>query len=322
MRISGVYTTLQNRIWIFPGLALVTLVIGQICKTSCSFLSGDILGLDLNIFGVLFYSLLLVAVIAYKRLFPKDWVMSLIAATVSAGVGAEFILIKFQVEQGVYCPKCLISGLFLLLMFVMVVRHLKVWLVALLVLLGAVFTSLTFNGSVIPSYAKEVQHPSFGNEKARTEIVVYSDYFCPACRDVDGRINFMLRRLQDKARILFVDVPLHKESGPYAELFLYTWFASGNRLEDAIRAREIFFQASKAKTDPEGVKGFLRAQGIPFREDKSRAREIFRSFYNPLLKKDAIKATPTVVIVQGSERKAYEGGAAILKALEEVASSR
>ncbi|MFO0754818.1 MAG: thioredoxin domain-containing protein [Thermodesulfovibrionales bacterium] len=322
MRISGVYTGLQNRVWVFPALALATLVIGQICKTSCSFLTGDILGLDLNVFGVLFYSFLLAAAIVYKGLFPKDWVMSLIAAAVSAGVGAEFILIKFQVEQGVYCPKCLISGLFLFLMFAVVVRRLKVWLAALLVVLGAVFTSLTFSGSVIPSYAKEVQHPSFGNAKAPLEIVVYSDYFCPACREVDGRVNFLLRRLQDRAKILFVDVPLHKESGPYAEIFLYTWFASGDRLEQALQAREILFQASGAKTDPEGVKGFLRTQGIPFREDKERAREIFRTFYNPLLKRDTIKATPTVVIVQGSGKKSYEGGAAILKALEEAASSR
>lgn len=322
MRISAVYTGLQNRVWIFPALALVTLVIGQICRTSCSFLSGDILGLDLNVFGVLFYSLLLAAVIVYKRFVPKDWMMSLIAAAVSAGVGAEFILIRFQVDQGVYCPKCLISGLFLLLMFAMVMRRLKVWLAALLVVLGAVFTSLTFSGSVIPSYAKEVQHPSFGNGKAPVEIVIYSDYFCPACRDVDGRVNFLLRRVQDRAKIFFVDVPLHKESGPYAEIFLYTWFASGDRLEDALRAREVLFQAAATKTDPEGVKGFMKIQGIRFREDKARAKDIFRSFYNPLLKMDRIKATPTVVIARGAERKSYEGGAAILKALEEVASSR
>lgn len=308
----------QNRVWIFPALALITIIIGRICKESCVFIHGDILGVDLEIFGIFFYSLLLLSVILYKKIFPKDWVMKAITAIVSMGVGVEFILIKFQIQNNIYCPKCLISGFFFLIMFFIVARHIKTWIVILLILFGAIFTSFTFSGSVIPSYAKEIQYPSFGNENTQTEIIVYSDYFCPACRKIDEQINKILRKVKDKVKVRFIDVPLHAGSLEYAEVFLYTWFEAGNNLEKAIKVRDILFHAAETKTDQSGVFNILRSQKISFKEDKENAKEIFRSCYNPLIKMDKINVTPTMVIVKGNNRKNYKGTAEILKALEEI----
>jgi len=59
-----------------------------------------------------------------------------------------------------------------------------------------------------PSYADE-SYPQFGSDKARVEIIVYSDYFCPHCRKIDEQVNTILGRLKDRVRIRFVDVPLH-----------------------------------------------------------------------------------------------------------------
>jgi hypothetical protein len=308
----------QNRVWVFPALALITIIIGQICKESCVFIQGDILGVDVEIFGLFFYSVLLLSIIFYKKIYRKDWVMKAITAIVSMGVGAEFILIKFQVQNNIYCPKCLISGFFFLAMFFIVARHIKTWVVILLILFGAIFTSFTFSGSVIPSYAKEIQYPSFGNENSQTEIIIYSDYFCPACRKADEQINNTLRELKDKVKVRFVDVPLHAGSLDYAEVFLYTWFESGNNLETAIRVRDILFNAAENKTHKSGVLKILNSKGIPFKVDSEKAREIFRSFYNPLMKMNKINKTPAVVIAKGNDRKTYMGMAEILKALKEV----
>lgn len=319
MRNASFQSTLQKWVWVFPALALLTIIIGQICKTQCAALSGDILGIDLNIFGGLFYAMLLGAVVVYKKLYPRDWVMKAVAALASLGVGAEFILVKFQVQNNTYCPKCLVSGFFFLVMFGVVARNLRVWGVALLVAAGALFTSFTFNGSIIPSYAADDGMPTFGNAKAQTRVVVYSDYFCPACMNVDEQINKRLVRLKDKISIQFVDVPLHPGSVEYAEMFLYAWFESGNNLEKALKARDVLFTAAKAKAAPRDVLSTLKAEGIGFKEDKERARKIFREKYNPLLQTDKVKATPTVVIVQGGKREAHAGGPEIIKALDRLA---
>jgi uncharacterized membrane protein len=322
MRYSNILVSLQKKVWIFPALALAALVIGQICAKACAFIRGDILGLDLNILGIVFYTVLFALAVLHAKVYPKEWLMGVLAAMSSIGMGTELILIKFQVQHGVYCPKCLISGFFFVTMFFMVAPRLKKWVVILLVCAGVLFATFTFSGSVIPSYAAEVRSPVFGNEKAQTEIIVYSDYFCPACESVDHLIHAGLRKMKDKAKIRFVDVPLHAGSLDYAEVFLYTWFESGNNLETAIRAREILFDAAKTKIDQKGVLNALKAKGIPFRADTDRAKEIFRGIYNFLMTQDKISATPTMVIVKGTERKSYTGGKEISRGLEEISGSQ
>lgn len=313
-RIAG----LQKRLWIFPGLAILTLIGGQLCKTSCSFLEGDILGVDLNLFGGSFYALLFAAAVYRSISGPAVWITKAIAAAVSVGMGGELIFIKFQVEHSTYCPKCLISGFFLLVMFFLMIPHLRKWLIILLVAAGALFTSFTFNGSVVPSYAAEAGDPEFGNAKAQTEVVLYSDYRCPACGKVDESVNKALLRLKDKIRIRFVDVPGHPGSMQYAEVFLYSWFKSGSGIETALKVRQILFEEAKNKTDQKNVIEILKSRGVALQADEAAAREIFRQRYNPLMKTDKISATPTLVVVKGGERKKYVGGEEILKALAQI----
>ena len=319
MNAKRVISGLRNRLWILPALSILTIIIGQLCASLCAFIEGDILGLDLNVFGILFYSLLLVAVLVHRQFYPSELLMKGIAAVASVGLGAELILIKFQIENNVYCPKCLISGFFFFAFFFLVARHLKKWVIVLLIAAGLLFTSFTFNGYVIPSYADE-PHPQFGSGKAHVRVIVYSDYFCPHCRNIDDQVNTMLSRLKNKTGIQFVDVPLHRGSLDYAEVFLYSWFVSGNNLESAVRVRETLFEAAGKKLDQADVIELLKAKGIAVKVDRERARSIFRGFYNESLKTDKVNATPAVVIVKGAERKKYTGGKDILKALEDLSA--
>jgi len=317
---QNIITNVQNRLWIFPASALLTLFIGRLCTTSCAFLHGDILGIDLEILGIAFYSLLFLSVVFHDKFYPKNWVMKIIAAAVSMGIGVEFILVKFQIQNSTYCPRCLVSAFFLLMMFIAVVQYVKKWIVVLLILLSVFFTFISFNGSVTPSYAQKIEFPVFGNAKSQTEIIIYSDYFCPGCRKIDNQINDVLRKKKDKIKVHFVDVPLHAGSIEYAEIFLYSWFAGGKDLERAIKVREILFHAAETKTDQRGVLNILNSQKIPYKEDRDDARAIFRNFYTPSMQKDKINSTPTVVIVKGNDRESYAGGSKILKALEEISS--
>jgi hypothetical protein len=257
--------------------------------------------------------------LVYRKFSPGDWLMKAVAAVAAAGMGAELILIKFQVENSVYCPKCLISGLFFLVLFFLVARHLKRWVIVLLIAAGMLFTSFTFSGSIIPSYGEEV-YPQFGSDRAQVEIIVYSDYFCPHCRNIDGQVNAMLGKLKDRARIRFVDVPLHPGSLEYAEVFLYAWFVSGNNLGNAVNVRELLFDAAVKKTDQAGVIALLKSKGITVKADREKARAIFRGFYNQSMKTNKVSATPAIVIVKGGESKKYVGGKDILKALEGLVS--
>ncbi|NJD57096.1 MAG: hypothetical protein FIA94_11935 [Nitrospirae bacterium] len=319
MNAAIIISGLRNRLWVLPALSIIAIVIGQLCASLCAFIEGDILGIDLNIFGILFYSLLLVLLLVHKKFYPEERLMKAITAVASLGAGAELILIKFQVENNVYCPKCLVSGFFFLVLFFLVAGHLKKWVVIALIAAGLLFTSFTFNGSIIPSYADE-PYPQFGSEKARVKVIVYSDYFCPYCRKIDVQVNALLVKLKDKAGIHFVDVPLHKGSLEYAEVFLYAWSVSGNDLETAVRVRDLLFDAAGQKLDQAGAIALLKSKGIAVKPDRDKARAVFRGFYNESLKTDKVNATPAVVIVKGSERNKYVGGKDILKALEDLST--
>jgi uncharacterized membrane protein len=310
---------IQNKVWVFPALALFTLIIGNLCKESCVFLHGDILGIDLETLGIFFYSLLFVSVIFSRKSSLKDQVMKLITVIVSIGVGAEIILLKFQIQNKTYCPKCLISGFFLFVMFFILFRYIRIWLVILLIVCGAIFTSFTFNGSIVPSYAAEIRYPTFGNENSKTEVIIYSDYFCPGCRKLDSQINDTLMKLKNRVKICFIDVPLHAGSLEYAKMFLYAWFESGNNLERAIKVRDILFQEAEMRMPQREVVRTLSLQGIPYKKDEDAAKMIFRQIYNPLMQADKIHATPTMVIVQDNNRQSYIGGPEIMKAINEVA---
>jgi len=317
MNATRIISGLQSRLWILPALSILAIVIGQLCASLCAFIEGDILGIDLNVLGILFYSLLLVSLLLHKKFYPEEMFMKAIAAVASVGVGAELILMKFQIENNVYCPKCLVSGFFFLVLFFFIARHLKKWVVILLIAAGLIFTSFTFTGSVIPSYADE-PYPQFGSEKAQMKVIVYSDYFCPHCRKIDGQVNTLLIKLKDKVSIQFIDMPLHKGSLEYAEVFLYAWFASGNNLETAVRTRELLFEAAERKLDQAGAINLVTSKGIPLTIDRDKARSIFRGFYNEAIRTNKVNATPAVIIVKGAERKKYVGGKDILQALEDL----
>ena len=124
-------------------------------------------------------------------------------------------------------------------------------------------------GSVVPSYAEEIRYPSFGSEKAQTEIIIYSDYLCPACRKVDGQLNDILRKLKNQVKIRFIDVPLHPGSLEYAKLFLYAWFESGNNLEHALKVRDILFREAQTRMPQHEVMRSLSMKGIPIKKMKT-----------------------------------------------------
>ncbi|HYQ48144.1 MAG TPA: vitamin K epoxide reductase family protein, partial [Thermodesulfovibrionales bacterium] len=127
MNATRIISGLQNRLWILPALSILAIVIGQLCASLCAFVQGDILGIDLNVLGILFYSLLLVLLLVHRKFYPEERLMKAISAIAALGVGAELLLIKFQVENSVYCPKCLVSGFVFLVLFFLVARHLKKW---------------------------------------------------------------------------------------------------------------------------------------------------------------------------------------------------
>lgn len=141
------------------------------CETTCSYLKGDIFGIDLKWVGILYMS----AVIVFAIFNQSSFVRALLAA----GLGVEIHLYAFQVQNDVYCPFCLAFSATLILSFLINYeipsvwwgkRH-RMWLyflgeasfpmfklnklpLLLFSLLGYLTILLTFSGSVTPVYGQ------------------------------------------------------------------------------------------------------------------------------------------------------------------------
>jgi len=193
------------------------------CDTACSYLKGDIWGINLKWVGIAYMT----AIIVFAAFRQTPFVRTLLAA----GLGVEVHLYAFQVQNDVYCPFCLAFSVMLILSFIVNYEVPSVWRenrrrmwlyflgevefpmfrihklpLLLFSLLGYLTILFTFSGSVTPTYGQDSTSsiPSLG--KGKYEIVMFADYFCPPCRRVDTKAESLLKELlaTNKVKITFV----------------------------------------------------------------------------------------------------------------------
>lgn len=274
------------------------------CEGSCAYLKGSIFSIDLKYAGIFYMGLLMLS-----SLMRKSFIVLLL---LSLGLGAEIYLVAFQIKHLTACYFCLAFGAVIAILFLLNFDSSKKVLITSSVIVGFILFSLFFQGAVTPLYAEEILIPSFGTGK--TQIRLYTDYFCGPCSSLEPKLEKMLADLVKKntVSITFIDTPIHKDSSLYATYFLY--ILNGKRDFDyALRARAILFEAAKKKVTEKGkLEEYLKKRNIGFKPFD--ARTTFR-FFNGYFQDDKISVTPTCVISNGG-KKSFTGEKDIIKALE------
>jgi thiol:disulfide interchange protein DsbA len=284
------------------------------CDSACSYLKGDIWGIDLKWVGIAYMA----AIIVFAAFKQTPFVRALLAA----GLGVEVHLYAFQVQNNVYCPFCLAFSAMLILSFIINYeipstwledRRCRMWLyflgevdfpmfkinkLPLLIfsLLGYLIVLFTFYGSVTPSYgqASTSSIPTLG--KGTYEIAIFADYFCPPCRRIDTKAEPLLRELLStgKVKITFVDVPFHSATPIYAKYFLYAANADSDT-DNILHVRKVFFDAAQTKhiQTEKALVAYLKEQKISWKifDEKS-----ILTILSTIIKGNNINATPTCVI--------------------------
>lgn len=283
------------------------------CDTACSYLKGDVLGIDLKWVGCAYMA----AVIVFAAFKQSSFVRALLAA----GLGVEMFLYSFQIKNNVYCPFCLAFSVMLILSFIINYEvpsawresRKRMWLyflgdvsfpmfkinkMPLLIfsLLGYLTILFTFSGSVTPAYGQEAVTgiPSLG--KGAYEVVMFTDYFCPPCRRIDNKSEVLCNELlaTGKVRITFVDVPFSRATPVYAKYYLYAANANAET-NNILHVRKTLFDAAQDKRiqTEDALVAYLKAQKISWRplDEKS----IF-PMLSAVIKENKVDATPTCVI--------------------------
>jgi thiol-disulfide isomerase/thioredoxin len=274
------------------------------CLGACSYLKGDVLGIDLKYLGI-FY----MAVIFVLAWFRKPLLCLLL---LSFGAGGEIFLIGYQVRSGVYCPYCLAFGATILLAFAVNFERNRKALAALAAAAGLLFFLLFFSGSATPVYAADPVMPAFG--KGPVEVRLYTDYFCGPCLAEEAEVLSLISELVGKnlIRVLFIDTPVHRETVLFAGYFLAALNAK-NDFPQVVAARRALFEAAGKKIMEKGaLEAFLKTKGVTFRPyDTAPVFKIFGNY----LKEDRINSTPTCVIIGPKGKQTLIGKEEIAKGL-------
>jgi len=130
---------------VFAVVAIGVIIFYAVCGGSCSYLRGELFGLDLKYIGIL-----LMGAIICLAFLKKERILLIL---LSASMGVEVFLVAFQVRNGVYCPFCLSFGVILILLFLLNSDFQSKLTMALFIILGFIFFLLFFKGSVVPTYS-------------------------------------------------------------------------------------------------------------------------------------------------------------------------
>lgn len=283
------------------------------CDTTCSYLRGDIFGIDLKWVGIA-YMTIIIAFAVFKQ-------SAFVRALLAAGLGVEVHLYAFQIQNDVYCPFCLAFSAVLILSFIInyevpsawLEKRSRMWLYFLgevdfpmiklnklpllaFSLLGYLTIFLTLSGSVTPAYGQVTGTgvPSLG--QGNYEIIMFTDYFCPPCLSIDTKAEPLLKELlaTQKVKITFVDVPFHKPTPIYIKYFIYAVNANP-QAENIFYIRRILFEAAQTKhiEKEDALVAYLKEKKISWKAMNEKS--VFQMF-QAVLNDNKVNATPTCVI--------------------------
>jgi thiol-disulfide isomerase/thioredoxin len=283
------------------------------CDTACTYLKGDILGIDLKYVGMI-YMAVIIAFAVFRQ-------MNFVRAMLAAGLGVEVYLYYFQIENDIYCPFCLAFSVLLILSFLINYEVPSVWRenrrrmwlyflgevsfpmfkmhklpLLLFSLLGYLTVLFTFSGSVTPSFAQtnEGAVPSLG--KGSYQVTIFADYFCPPCFRIDTKAESLLKELLalGNVKLTFVDVPFHKATPLYVKYYLYAINANDS-VQNVFHVRDLLFEAAQVEKiqDEKKLVAFLNKKNVPLKEMNEKT--VFNALTS-IAKGNKIRATPTCII--------------------------
>jgi hypothetical protein len=131
-----------NIIFLLVGVGVV--IFYTLCGDSCTYLQGGLFGIDLQYLGMAY-----VVVLIVSNILKRDLIILML---LSAGIGAEFFLVGYQIVHNTYCPYCLVFAAIIVMQFLFNMNVSKKLLISVFIALGFFSFFIFFKGSAFPVY--------------------------------------------------------------------------------------------------------------------------------------------------------------------------
>jgi protein-disulfide isomerase len=143
---------------------------------------------------------------------------------------------------------------------------------------------------------------AFGSLSAPVEVYVFTDWECISCRKVEPVLEKSSPDIMKKARLIYVDLPVHPESmnfTPYNLSFMIHNKPQYFRLRDALTELST---TTQAPTD-EQVEALAKKLGVKYKQLNYADVSVGTKYFQHIADQFKVDRTPTVVIVNKDKKK-------------------
>ncbi len=330
---------------IAAALLLSTLSWLGICTEACAEAHlYRLFGVPLPPLGVGFFALCGLALLAGRRSSHAGFALAVLLA---GALGSELVFLWIQKYViGRWCPLCVGVAVSVAAACALVaweqlrgaaaqIRHgerniaMKVMASKTLVVLAAFAAGIAVSAvgmKKLDAFAAGFSAKSvvLGNENSGAEVFILTDWYCPACRAAEPEIVKGAAHAMRRARVVFVDYPIHPESLnyiPYNLSFMIREKEKYLRIREALAALAVRTKEPTAEDVQAAVAG-LGVKYVPLNYADVLAGT---QFFNSVVQRFKVPGTPSVVVLdaQTGKSKTLTGVAditadAIAQALAEV----
>jgi len=308
---------------ILAGLAISALDWAGVCTDACAETSlYRLFGVPLPPLGVAYFTLCGIACLASRR---QVVFRAALAILLFGGLGSEIVFVwiqKFLI--GKWCPMCVGIAFCVAAGCVLIVReyfsetippiargerkfdmkrvslHAAVVLAALLVGLGTSALGLRKPDAHAAGFTPE--QLAFGPADSTLVVFIVSDWFCPACRTAEPEMIKGARLAMKKAKVVFVDYPIHRETLNYIPY----------NLSFMVREKEKYLQIREAlgslalktkEPTPEDVQAAVSPLGVKYVPLNFADVMSAGQYQNSVVQQFKVPGTPAVVVADSKTGK-------------------
>jgi len=151
MKVAGNHIITKILNIVLPAAGIALMLVYKYCDTSCLYLKGTFMGIDLKWVGIIYMTILFASNFSLRGSLTQ-MAVHFRTVLISAAVGVESFLIGWQIVKDIYCPFCLGFSACIFILFGINFTSMNRKLVVASIIAGLLGFTIFFEGQTVPRY--------------------------------------------------------------------------------------------------------------------------------------------------------------------------
>ncbi|MEM1283179.1 MAG: thioredoxin domain-containing protein [Chlamydiota bacterium] len=143
---------------------------------------------------------------------------------------------------------------------------------------------------------------AFGSPTSPIEVYVFTDWFCPACHEVEPELKKLTSSAERNAKVFFIDANIHDESMNFSPYNLSFMIYNKPQYFDLRNALHNLSSTTKAPTD-DVIQQKINPYGVTHKDLNYRDIALATKMFAKLKQQFKVTSTPTIVVINVDTKK-------------------